>query len=669
MAKRYIGDAVVTITYHDAGDYRGTVRVGNHSWAFDDLHAPAGGIRFAYDSPEAYDMMAASAVGFGSYYSTGNRDDAPDWAPSEETADAIAEATQWAQNDRGGYEVRRTQKVKPASVSERRSSLDAFTRAYLEAALWSSNDNADDSGGEPLDKNYSPDDIDSATMVQMVADCADFQERFAEQISESGIDDEKAGHRFWLARNGHGVSFNDDETTPATEALQDGAEEYGEFYLTVGDDGLIYGPPPGAYGVRSNRQRPMARAARQGHRVADFTTLPEIIAHAQAEGATHVVVSRSGATVYFPIRSGGRYEEAILWHEHGYWHSPAPSHTKIVERLPKGAEPIGEYLAAQAAPSAVVESSQRVRDYIAVDNRGRVVGGPYKDYGQAKKSADQAGGYVEFAMKEGRGVAAARRHPSAVYIFTLNGAWKHERVPARVGMIVRINLGVEPNGQARSGAEDYVITRVDTKHGQEGRVAVKPAHGAGQETWGDPRGYLAVGTDLHGVAREHVAARKGIAGMTPSDEEQEAGARYAQDQLGGDHFMSWVRDQIIEAEEMGRREPGSVFPLGTKTAYKKLARNMLQQLEWDTKRDMDGTKAFFDGFTEELKSDSTVNWLADEIETIHKDSVGPGMDEMRRSPTAHAPTPHVRAPARPARARPKPRVAASRRRTPAKRRR
>lgn len=41
-----------------------------------------------------------------------------------------------------------------------------------------------------------------------------------------------------------------------------------------------------------------------------------------------------------------------------------------------------------------------VSDYIAVDPRGRVIGGPYKDYGQAKGEADRAGGYVKFAMEE-----------------------------------------------------------------------------------------------------------------------------------------------------------------------------------------------------------------------------------------------------------------------------
>lgn len=61
-----------------------------------------------------YDEMAESAVGFASYYTTHNRgDDLPDWAPSAEVADAIAEATEWAQDDRGDYEVHRTKRESP----------------------------------------------------------------------------------------------------------------------------------------------------------------------------------------------------------------------------------------------------------------------------------------------------------------------------------------------------------------------------------------------------------------------------------------------------------------------------------------------------------------------------------------------------------------------------
>lgn len=55
-------------------------------WLFDDLREQwRGGIR------QTVDAAARSAVGFGSYYQTGNRgDDLPDWAPSAEFADALS---------------------------------------------------------------------------------------------------------------------------------------------------------------------------------------------------------------------------------------------------------------------------------------------------------------------------------------------------------------------------------------------------------------------------------------------------------------------------------------------------------------------------------------------------------------------------------------------------
>jgi len=124
--------------------------------------------------------------------------------------------------------------------------LDAFTRQYIETALWSTMDQSDEQGGEPLDKNYSIDDIAPETMELIVEDCADFQEKYWRLLSDSGIDDERAGHDFWLSRNGHGTGFFDEDTIDDEfqDQLQDAAEAYGEFDLYVGDDGLIYGPPP-----------------------------------------------------------------------------------------------------------------------------------------------------------------------------------------------------------------------------------------------------------------------------------------------------------------------------------------------------------------------------------------------------------------------------------------
>lgn len=97
MATRYIGDAKITIRYRDEGDYAGTVTAGGERWKFDGLRAPAIGFDFAYDSPEAYDRMAGSAVSFGSSSEiTGSRD----------VSEAISNAA-WDMDDSGDYNVKR----------------------------------------------------------------------------------------------------------------------------------------------------------------------------------------------------------------------------------------------------------------------------------------------------------------------------------------------------------------------------------------------------------------------------------------------------------------------------------------------------------------------------------------------------------------------------------
>jgi hypothetical protein len=52
-------------------------------WEFDDLCSGVGGTRHGEIE------MAESAISFGSYYSKGNRGEAPEWAPSEEVATEI----------------------------------------------------------------------------------------------------------------------------------------------------------------------------------------------------------------------------------------------------------------------------------------------------------------------------------------------------------------------------------------------------------------------------------------------------------------------------------------------------------------------------------------------------------------------------------------------------
>jgi len=122
---------------------------------------------------------------------------------------------------------------------------DQFTRAYIEAALWSSTD--DD--GKPLDSLDA--ELAPQTIAKMESDCAQFQLENAELLAEDHRTSaraaygctvaESAGHDFWLTRNGHGAGFWDgDWEEPAATKLTEASKQFGEIYLYIGDDGLIY---------------------------------------------------------------------------------------------------------------------------------------------------------------------------------------------------------------------------------------------------------------------------------------------------------------------------------------------------------------------------------------------------------------------------------------------
>lgn len=123
--------------------------------------------------------------------------------------------------------------------SDKTVEVDAFTQAYIACALWSTTDNADDSGGSPLDDTYSPEDIAPETLDQMIADCRAFQEAHADDLRFGTP--EQAGHDFWLTRERHGAGFWDgDWERSVGERLTNAAHAYGSFDLTVGDDGRIH---------------------------------------------------------------------------------------------------------------------------------------------------------------------------------------------------------------------------------------------------------------------------------------------------------------------------------------------------------------------------------------------------------------------------------------------
>jgi hypothetical protein len=125
---------------------------------------------------------------------------------------------------------------------------DSFTLAYVECALWSSNDYSD----EPLDANYSVDDLAPETWCKVIADCLKFQRDNRElleqayavegpqSIREGCYDDEHAGYDFWLTRLGHGAGFWDRGLGSVGDKLTEACKKFGECYPYVGDDGQIY---------------------------------------------------------------------------------------------------------------------------------------------------------------------------------------------------------------------------------------------------------------------------------------------------------------------------------------------------------------------------------------------------------------------------------------------
>lgn len=124
------------------------------------------------------------------------------------------------------------------------NALDPFTRAYIEAALWSSTD--DD--GTPLDSKYGVEDFAPDTLKAMIEDCKQFQQQNSSLFtdcrrSNEYTDDEMAGHDFWLTRNGHGAGFWDGDWPTTGEQLDKAAKKYGEAELYVGDDGYVYQTP------------------------------------------------------------------------------------------------------------------------------------------------------------------------------------------------------------------------------------------------------------------------------------------------------------------------------------------------------------------------------------------------------------------------------------------
>lgn len=117
--------------------------------------------------------------------------------------------------------------------------IEEMLAGYIECALWSSvQEDGDEFPGMALDESYGPDDLALEALASMREDVEAFAR--AESTDLAGIDPGRAGHDFWLTRNGHGAGFWDRGLGEVGQRLTDACRAYGTSDLYVGDDGKVY---------------------------------------------------------------------------------------------------------------------------------------------------------------------------------------------------------------------------------------------------------------------------------------------------------------------------------------------------------------------------------------------------------------------------------------------
>jgi hypothetical protein len=200
-----------------------------------------------FDRPFVLKRVPIDSSGYdpnGTYFGTA---DALYWLASEDgnvdlvflakcDTDAVAEAAK-------RYSMAQLPKcVDGMAVAVGDIELDAFTRQYLETALWSS---TDESGDSFEYKNFNIEDIAVETVMQAKRDCEAFQDDNEDHLDAAykhrGYNDESAGHDFWLTRNGHGAGFWDRGLGEDGRELTEASKPYGGVDLYVGDDEKIHG--------------------------------------------------------------------------------------------------------------------------------------------------------------------------------------------------------------------------------------------------------------------------------------------------------------------------------------------------------------------------------------------------------------------------------------------
>lgn len=147
-------------------------------------------------------------------------------------------------------EARVSAELERHGISE--GDVDDVLSGYLEAILFTENDNEDPEGGESLDRNYCVDDFDTEfvekarRMCRMfVAENADDLVATADMVPRGEWSPwEHHGHDIWMTSRGLGVGFWDRGYGEAGRRLSDACKRRpysaSEHYATFVEDGKVY---------------------------------------------------------------------------------------------------------------------------------------------------------------------------------------------------------------------------------------------------------------------------------------------------------------------------------------------------------------------------------------------------------------------------------------------
>jgi len=109
--------------------------------------------------------------------------------------------------------------------------MKKILEGYLETAIWA---DLRDKNGEPIDACTH--EIDGESVETAEKDIT----KFIDLAKDLCNFDERAGHDFWLTRNGHGAGFWDGDYEHGDKLTEIIHSNFRGTYIYKGDDGVIY---------------------------------------------------------------------------------------------------------------------------------------------------------------------------------------------------------------------------------------------------------------------------------------------------------------------------------------------------------------------------------------------------------------------------------------------